>query len=133
MSEKTVLGLVPKVMLGWEQIPTEKIKHVYFLQCAETARVKIGVADDVDKRIAKIQAMSATELHYCGSIPSNGYELETHLHQKFAEYRTHGEWFHGEHVADFINDMVKRYAAELEKLKVATAAQPEPTNQGESL
>lgn len=68
-------------------------RSVYFIQGERGGRIKIGVTQDVTKRIAKIQLMSPERLLVLGVIPYGGELLERALHGLFAAERSHGEWF----------------------------------------
>ena len=65
---------------------------VYFLQCAQTGLVKIGVAANIRARVVDIDQECPTLLIYLGAVKA-GRELESALHRQLAKYRVHGEWF----------------------------------------
>lgn len=54
--------------------------------------VKIGVSNKPDRRLRQIQLMSPVPLVIRWSRPGS-YDLEDALHNRFAEHRSHGEWF----------------------------------------
>lgn len=54
--------------------------------------VKIGVSEALTRRLRQIQMMSPVPLAILWSTPGS-YDLEGYLHDRFAEYRSHGEWF----------------------------------------
>lgn len=66
---------------------------VYFLQCTETQKIKIGHAGDVAQRIREIQVYSPTELRPI-ALAVGGREREAELHRRYAAVRSHGEWFY---------------------------------------
>jgi len=66
---------------------------VYFLQCAETKKIKIGHAGDVSARTKEIQRFSPTELRVI-ALANGGFRREQELHKRFAAIRSHGEWFY---------------------------------------
>jgi len=65
---------------------------VYFIQPLRGGTIKIGVAQDPERRLEQIQRMSPVRLILLGAIPG-GYEKERELHALFATARKHGEWF----------------------------------------
>lgn len=65
---------------------------VYFIQAAESGRVKIGIAANPVRRLAELQTGSPEPLRILGVIPG-GARLESQLHARFADDRLHGEWF----------------------------------------
>lgn len=67
-------------------------EYLYLIRCREAH--KIGVAADVRSRIASLQTGNPykLELVECFQFP-NAELVEKALHQRFAEYRTLGEWF----------------------------------------
>lgn len=67
-------------------------RHVYFLECELSGRVKIGITDNVARRIRDIQSMSPTTLRLIGSIVGTG-GTEAAWHQRWGKMRLHGEWF----------------------------------------
>ena len=91
--------------------PTRHVKnYVYFISDGDF--VKIGIAENVDKRMIELQTGNARELkclfaipvhvtrgyveHYsvCRSIPDhNAIDLETFLHKGFGASHVNGEWF----------------------------------------
>jgi excisionase family DNA binding protein len=66
-------------------------KCVYFIGGTD-GPIKIGISDDVDKRIVQLQTGSAWKLRVMARIIGDR-ELEQHYHTKFALYRMEGEWF----------------------------------------
>ena len=68
-------------------------KYVYFLQGKETLLIKIGTSGTPLKRIKGMQLSEPTELL---GLVRGGKQLESALHEQFAEYRMVGEWFRSE-------------------------------------
>jgi hypothetical protein len=65
---------------------------VYFVQ-AQGGPIKIGVTGgDVKGRLAGLRNGSPTELELRATM-NGGRELERWVHEQFAEFRLHGEWF----------------------------------------
>lgn len=87
--------------LGWwedyqrvlDEIDEESGEHVYFIQGVVGGPVKIGTATDVDRRLKTIQACSPVPLCVLHVLQGAGRIVETKLHQRFALFRLHGEWF----------------------------------------
>jgi len=67
----TWIASVEHGSIEWKLIDRENLQLsvVYFLQCQETKKVKIGISQNFNKRFKEIQSMSPTKL------------------------RLHGEWF----------------------------------------
>lgn len=67
-------------------------RSVYFVEAA-TGLIKIGVATDPDGRLRALRTMSPVSLRLVLTIPGVGAAGEIELHRRFAEHRSHGEWF----------------------------------------
>ena len=68
--------------------------YVYFLKAAESNLIKIGKTNNLRNRKKGIQTMSPVKLYTIGAITSNDrHKFEKELHELFAPYREHGEWF----------------------------------------
>lgn len=80
---------------------------IYFIQAVDGGLIKIGRADDPRARLRELQIGSPLILRLCRSERAP-QTWETRLHQAFAAYRMHGEWFRPHpllaHVADAIPD-----------------------------
>lgn len=70
-------------------------QYIYVIKNPLNETVKIGVAQDVDKRIRQLQTGAGIELEliYKSIICSNAFAIERDVHEYFKEYRTFGEWF----------------------------------------
>lgn len=68
-------------------------RYVYFIQSTHGGLIKIGVAEDIDVRLAAMQRMCPVPLRVLGQVPDGGQEHEQRLHAHFAAARRHGEWF----------------------------------------
>jgi Rha family phage regulatory protein len=70
-------------------------QYIYVIKNPLNETVKIGVAQDVDKRIKQLQTGAGIELEliYKSMICSNAFAIEKDVHKYFEEYRTFGEWF----------------------------------------
>jgi hypothetical protein len=74
-----------------EQVPAaEKKSWVYFMQSGDL--IKIGVARDVQKRIASLQCGNPEPITLLAAVAGD-HKTERHLHQRFATDRVRGEWF----------------------------------------
>lgn len=67
--------------------------HVYFIKPVGMAGpIKVGVSTDPARRRRQLQFFSPVELEVIGSVPG-GRREESELHQRFASFNSHGEWF----------------------------------------
>lgn len=72
-------------------------QHVYFITDARRSSVKIGIAVDPERRLLDLQAGNHTTLRldlvlYFQEVGAAG-RYEDALHQQFAAYWKHREWF----------------------------------------
>jgi len=65
---------------------------VYFVQGGDGGPIKIGITEDVRRRLQCMQSDSPLLLRVLGIIPSAGLSDETALHRRFAFCHLHGEW-----------------------------------------
>ena len=76
---------------------------IYFIRGKLTKKIKIGVSESAEKRLKDLQAASPDKLIPLGYAVGNSKE-ERILHQRFAEYNSHGEWFDEcKEIHDFIS------------------------------
>lgn len=72
---------------------------VYFLRAGNHGAIKIGIAEDMDHRVATLQTGNAFKLHVIALIPCDCREQAAHLeksiHKFYARQRIRGEWFQG--------------------------------------
>ena len=68
---------------------------VYFLHAVGTDRYKIGLTNDIDRRLKELNGKQAAfEVKLLWSIAvSDMRAAESWLHDKFSDRRVHGEWF----------------------------------------
>lgn len=71
---------------------------IYFIQVGEAGPIKIGFIEgvtmaQVEQRLAFLQTGNAEQLILRGTMPGDLYE-ERQLHERFADGRLRGEWFH---------------------------------------
>ena len=67
--------------------------NVYFLQACQGGPVKIGRSQNVEKRIREIQLGHPFKLRVSLLFEDVDPTFETWLHDRFAGFRLHGEWF----------------------------------------
>lgn len=66
---------------------------IYFVKGKVTKLIKIGKTQvDINQRVKELQTGSPDILEVIG-ITFEPYTSENELHDKFAKYRKHGEWF----------------------------------------
>ena len=65
---------------------------IYFIQPEGGGLIKIGRADDPERRLRELQCGSPVKLRLCGFHEAT-CDMENRLHFLFGEYREHGEWF----------------------------------------
>lgn len=70
---------------------------VYFIQKGYGS-VKIGVAEDPERRLRELQTGNHGRLHLIAKLPcpsrAAAFALERQMHERFASDRLQGEWFH---------------------------------------
>lgn len=81
--------------------------NVYFIRDG-TGYIKIGVADDVAKRLSSLQTANHHELEvfmilHVGS-KDDARKIEKELHEKFNGERIKGEWFSECKILDFLRN-----------------------------
>ena len=71
--------------------------YIYFVQAGYIGPIKIGVAQDVDKRIKDLQVGNHMALLLIAKIgpfsETHAYCIEKNLHKKFRKHHVRGEWF----------------------------------------
>lgn len=72
-------------------LATPDRRRVYFVGC-ETGPIKIGVAGDVEVRLARLQMGCPFPLRVF-ALASGGTDKEREYHRQFHAHRLHGEWF----------------------------------------
>lgn len=96
LTDKIRAGLrraAPLLAIEFRQQQRRRVSSVYFIQPIGGGPIKIGVGEDVGRRIADIQRMSPFPLRLLAVVPDAGFSLEHSLHHEFAASRLHGEWF----------------------------------------
>ena len=100
-SAEPLLAAKPKVFQSFvrgrlvaalcHHVPPKK-EHVYFIQSSD-GRIKIGVSNHPEKRLASLQTGHAGELRLLATTPGD-YRVERDWHARFAIHRLRGEWFY---------------------------------------
>ena len=69
--------------------------YVYIIKNMDTGNIKIGVSNDVQKRLNTFRTGNdcQLELVYKSVICSNSFSIESSVHEYFKDYRVRGEWF----------------------------------------
>ena len=65
---------------------------IYFIECEVGGAIKIGRADNPERRLHALQIGTPHNRILVVAIPG-GAGLEARLHRRFREGRIHGEWF----------------------------------------
>lgn len=74
--------------------PTRQDREVYFLQAVTLKLIKIGVADNAEKRCRDLAMSSPDRLAVLGVMICRQFgRTEGLLHERFKRRRRHGEWF----------------------------------------
>lgn len=95
-------------------VTTIPIRWVYFIQGESGGLVKIGVANDPEKRRVELQRTSPVPLKILAR-ERGGTARERDLHLQFADLRAHGEWFSpAPRLLDYISSLKTFSAAERE-------------------
>lgn len=70
-------------------------QFVYVIENSDNGAIKIGVANDPEKRLAQLQTGSVSELClvYQSYICSNAFNIESQVHQHFKDKHIRGEWY----------------------------------------
>jgi hypothetical protein len=72
----------------------KKDKDRYLYLISGGGLIKIGIADDVQKRIKTLNLASPVPLELVASFfVSNAMSVEGELHRHFSDKRVRGEWF----------------------------------------
>lgn len=91
------LGELNPEPLEYEGLPS---RHVYFALDAEVSQIKIGISDNVDRRVTELGRERGRELDLLGSM-RGGYDLERAMHGRFRDYRRErNEWYSAEIIGE---------------------------------
>ena len=68
--------------------------NIYIIKTEEQELFKIGIAENVPKRLTQISTNSPFKLEVIFEMNiENAYYIEQLLHQKYTQYNTNNEWF----------------------------------------
>ena len=69
--------------------------YVYIIKNMDTGNIKIGVSNDVQKRLNTFRTGNdcQLELLYKSVVCSNSFNIEQSVHEYFKDHRVRGEWF----------------------------------------
>lgn len=85
---------------------------IYFIQAEDSKAIKIGIADNPQRRLAALATGSAEPLTLLG-VQHGVKADEIDLHRRFRSLRLKGEWFQpGQDLLDYINQYAFPYTAE---------------------
>lgn len=71
-----------------------KDREVYFIRAIIIGLIKIGTANFAAERFRVLKTASPDKLELLGVVLCRNYgSLEGELHMRFAEHRSHGEWY----------------------------------------
>lgn len=83
-----------------DRIYAEPTTRVYFALDREAAQIKIGISEDVDRRVKELGAERGRDLELLAAVPG-GYNLERAMHGRFRDYRVErNEWYSSEIVGE---------------------------------
>ncbi len=69
-------------------------ESVYFIRLGKTAYYKIGFTRNIQVRLNSIDQQVPFPVELCASYQTKqAADIERHLHRKYVNYRTYGEWF----------------------------------------
>lgn len=69
-------------------------KQIYFLEWPEMGLIKIGCTEYLPQRLSQIRSTGWLASRFLAIMPGS-LKRERLLHERFAEYRVWGEWYHG--------------------------------------
>ena len=68
------------------------IGYIYFIQCGKSGPIKVGITDNVKRRLKTLQCANPCKLELLLAF-LGGEVMECALHRKFSAHRLRGEWF----------------------------------------
>ena len=73
--------------------------YVYFIQAGKKGAIKVGITNNVEKRIETLQIGNPYKLRVLTLIPcesrTHAFEIERRIHKFFRRQNIRGEWFTG--------------------------------------
>jgi Rha family phage regulatory protein len=84
-------------------------QYVYLIENTNNGAVKIGVAHDPEARLKQLQTGSVDELRiaYTSYLCSNAFQVESFMHQHFADCHIRGEWYQAD-IGDVVDVLEKQ-------------------------
>lgn len=86
-----------KAVLSGEFVSNKRKKsHIYLICNSHTNAIKIGITNNVDARVKKLQYSSGAEMQILATSESptlDAFLIERFLHDYYRQYRNIGEWF----------------------------------------
>lgn len=67
---------------------------VYIIRAVGTRMIKVGITNDVDRRLSEIQSMCPVRLDVEDLLHGVDQTVERTIHFLMCQHRSHGEWFH---------------------------------------
>jgi len=103
--------------------------NVYFIQSGNNGPIKIGMAENVDRRLSELQEGNPYKLNIisvmdCYSV-SHADETEKRIHKLFSKKRIRGEWFKASISLAKLNDTLMPHKEE--KLDLVQNERPKLT------
>ncbi len=73
-----------------------KKNFLYILTMNESSLFKVGVTNDIDKRLSNIQTGNPLKINvfFCQQI-DEAYKIESRIKIKYSKYIKNGEWYEG--------------------------------------
>ncbi|MDI9367992.1 MAG: helix-turn-helix domain-containing protein [Thermotogota bacterium] len=97
-----------KKILNEKDPEKDKPDYLYFILDEQNDHIKIGVSNDVEKRLENLRKQRGAGELTLVCLLEGGYELEKELHERFHEFRLYGEYFqYSEQIKAFIDKVRK--------------------------
>lgn len=102
------LGLDPLHHMKHDVKLRNNMAWTYFVGCREHQLVKIGVTTQLKNRMSALRNTSPVPIKLFAVV--YGWPgIEDHFHEKFKQYRKHGEWFElADEIAECIEDIKRQ-------------------------
>lgn len=91
----------PKHLDYWQRQRPYPASYVYVIRAGEDSPIKVGLAKDVQARMATLQTGNPRKLRVLYVLPGD-LELEWQLHNRLQGQRLVGEWFDGPEIPAFL-------------------------------
>jgi hypothetical protein len=66
---------------------------VYIMRAVGVSKIKIGITENLDRRLAEIQSMCPVPLEVVDRLAFSDFETEALIHRLLRSHWSHGEWF----------------------------------------